>query len=73
MVEPKGQRLSLHDAAAADAEAGRALLGALAARRPGLSLRLIDEPPGTPIAEAAAAAGLSVDLKQWEMRTGALG
>ena len=67
VVEPRTDRLSIHDAAAADAGSAGALLGALAARFPGLRLRLIDEPGDTPIADAAAAAGLSVDLKQVEM------
>jgi len=67
VAEPRGDRLALHDAAAADADAGAVLLAALAARWPGLRLRLIDEPEGTAFAEAAQAAGLVTDLKQWEM------
>jgi ribosomal protein S18 acetylase RimI-like enzyme len=67
VVEPKQDRLWVHDAAAADVQAAGLLLGGLAARWPGLDLRLIDEPPGTPLAQAALAAGMTVGLKQVEM------
>lgn len=61
-------RLVVHDAAAVDREAAGVLFGALGRRWPGLSIRLVDEPAGTPLAQAAAAAGLTVGLKQVEMR-----
>lgn len=63
-----GGRLVLFDAAAADAEAGAALFGSLGRRWPGLPIRLVDEPAGTPLACAAEAAGLAVGLRQVEMR-----
>jgi len=63
----QGERLFVYDAAAADESAGRALLGALATRWPGLELRLVDQPDGSPLARACAAAGLANPLNQVEM------
>ena len=66
-----GQRLFVFDAAAADEAAARRLLGALARRWPGLPLRLVDEPAGSPLALACEAAGLANPLNQVEMVRGA--
>ena len=67
VAEPRGERLMVHDAAAADAEAGRGLLAGLGRRWPGLKVRLVDEPATSPLAEAARASGLATDLTQVEM------
>lgn len=63
----QGERLAVLDAAAEDRASAAHLLGALAARWPGKALRLIDEPPGTPVAKVWLAAGLTVPLRQVEM------
>ena len=63
----QGERLAVLDAAAADAEAGARLLGALAARWPGRPMRIVDEDPGSPLAQACLDAGLTVPLRQVEM------
>jgi ribosomal protein S18 acetylase RimI-like enzyme len=63
-----GEPLSLVDAAAADAGSARRLLAALGAHRPGRTLRLIDEPEGTPLAEALRETGFRRILGQFEMR-----
>lgn len=67
VAQPSGGRLNLLDAAATEPESATALLGALAAKWPGHDLRLIDEPPGTPMAQAAERLRFSVLLKQVEM------
>lgn len=67
VAAPTPDRLNLSDAAAEDVAAAAALLAGLAARWPGLPLRLIDEPAGTPLGQALRAAGLEVLLEQAEM------
>lgn len=63
----QGERLFVFDAAAADVGSGMRLLAALGARWPGAVLRLVDEPDGSPLAAACAAAGLANPLTQVEM------
>jgi ribosomal protein S18 acetylase RimI-like enzyme len=63
----QGERLFVFDAAAEDVEAGERLLGALAAAWPGVSVRLVDQPAGSPLALACKAAGFSNPFDQWEM------
>jgi len=67
VVLPLGDRMGLADAAARDIPAAWALLGAFAAEWPGLPLRMIDEPEGSPIAAVAADAGIGTFLRQLEM------
>lgn len=63
----QGERLAVFDAAAADEAAARALLGALAARWPGMPMRLVDEPADTPLAAVCEAAGFANPLNQAAM------
>ncbi|MBX7249261.1 MAG: GNAT family N-acetyltransferase [Caulobacteraceae bacterium] len=63
----QGERLAVLDAAVRDLPAGERLLAALAAVAGDRSMRLVDEPDGTPLALACEAAGLSNPLNQWEM------
>jgi ribosomal protein S18 acetylase RimI-like enzyme len=69
----QGERLAVLDAAAADRDAADRLLGALAERWPGRPLRLVDEDPRTPLAEACLAAGMTAPLQQVEMMRGLSG
>lgn len=63
----QGERLFVFDAAASDFAAARRLLGALAARWPGMVVRLVDEPDDSPVSRACRAAGFSNPLNQVEM------
>lgn len=67
VVQDMAAQTALLDAAAADAAAGRELLQAIASRRPGRTLRLVDEPEDSPLAEATREAGFTVVLTQVEM------
>lgn len=67
VVQEMAAQTGLLDAAACDVEAGHALLDALANRRPGRTLRLIDEPEDSPLAQAMREAGFTVALTQVEM------
>lgn len=64
---PGEERVSLLDVCAADAAAARRLVDGLAEAYPGRNLRLIDEPEGSPMALALAAAGMGLMLRQMEM------
>lgn len=66
VVQPAGARLAILDAAAYSAQDARLLLQALAARSPGVALRLVDEPEGTALFHAAASLMERV-LQQVEM------
>ncbi|MET0312676.1 MAG: GNAT family N-acetyltransferase [Burkholderiaceae bacterium] len=66
VVQPAGARLAILDAAAYSAADARLLLQALAARSPGMALRLVDEPEGTALSHAASALMGRV-LRQVEM------
>lgn len=65
---PTPGTVAVVDAAAADAPAAAALWSGLARLHPQAAWRLVDEPAGTPVAHAAAAAGLAMPLAQVEMR-----
>jgi len=67
VVQEMAAQTALLDAAAADPEAGHALLDAIANRRPGRTLRLIDEPEDSPLAQAMREAGFTAALTQVEM------
>jgi hypothetical protein len=67
VVQEMSAQTALLDAAAADAEAGHALLHALAVRRPGRTLRLVDEPADSPLAQSMREAGFTGALTQVEM------
>ena len=64
VVQEMGGQDGLLDAAAIDPEAGEALLGALARRRPDRKVRIIDEPEDSPLARAMKAAGFETSLTQ---------
>lgn len=66
VVQPAGARLAILDAAAYSTEDARHLLLALAARSPGMALRLVDEPEGTALSHAASSLMERV-LRQVEM------
>jgi GNAT superfamily N-acetyltransferase len=67
VVQDMHAQTGLLDAAAADVEAGRELLDAMANRKPGRTLRLIDEPEDSPLAAVMREAGFKVALTQTEM------
>jgi GNAT superfamily N-acetyltransferase len=67
VVQDMAAQTTLLDAAAADVAAGHALLDAMANRRPGRMLRLVDEPDDSPLAQALEEAGFSVAVTQVEM------
>lgn len=67
VVQGMAAQTTLLDAAAADAQAGHALLDAIANRTPGRTLRLVDEPEDSPLAAAMREAGFKVALTQVEM------
>lgn len=68
VVSEGPELLGLVDGAARDLDSARRLLALLEARYPGRSWRLIDEPEGTPLCQAAREAGLQPLLRQLEMR-----
>jgi ribosomal protein S18 acetylase RimI-like enzyme len=63
----QGEHLFVFDAAAETIEAGARLLAALGAHAPGVPIRLVDQPEGSPLARACEAAGLANPLNQFEM------
>ncbi len=67
LVVPGQERVSILDAAAVDATAGRQLVAGLAEAFEGKPMRVIDEPAGGPMAKALEAAGLDRFLTQFEM------
>jgi ribosomal protein S18 acetylase RimI-like enzyme len=67
LVVPHGERLAIVDAAAAERESADRLVAGLGAAFPDLPMRIIDEPEGSPVAEALAGAGLVRFLSQFEM------
>jgi len=67
LVVPHAERIAILDAAAADAASAGDLVAGLDAAFPGLPMRIIDEPAGSAMAEAFAAAGISTLLTQIEM------
>ncbi|MET3494644.1 GNAT family N-acetyltransferase [Variovorax boronicumulans] len=58
---------ALLDAAAIDEAAAHQLLDALAAARPGIRWRLVDEPTGSPLFKAATARGATAVIRQIDM------
>lgn len=68
VVQVLGERVGLLDAGAANDEAARQLLLALARHFPQQPCRLVDEPEHTPIARTALAQGLRATLGQMEMQ-----
>jgi GNAT superfamily N-acetyltransferase len=65
IVPPAGNVLP--DAAAIDESAAHDLLDALAAARPGIRWRLVDEPTGSPLFNAATARGAATVIRQIDM------
>jgi ribosomal protein S18 acetylase RimI-like enzyme len=65
VVPPAGNVLP--DAAAIDESAAHDLLDALAAARPGIRWRLVDEPTGSPLFNAATARGAATVIRQIDM------
>jgi ribosomal protein S18 acetylase RimI-like enzyme len=61
-------RFGVFDAAAADFEAARRLLEALAAMRARARVRVVDEPETTPLGRALVRAGFKAPMRQFEMR-----
>jgi ribosomal protein S18 acetylase RimI-like enzyme len=68
VVHSLEDRFGVYDAAAADLEAGRRLVSALAAVRQGARMRLVDEPEDTPVARALVREGFRAPMRQIEMR-----
>jgi hypothetical protein len=68
VVHSLEERFGVYDAAAADLEAGRRLVAALAAVRQGARMRLVDEPEDTPVARALVRQGFRAPMRQIEMR-----
>ena len=60
-------RFAVFDAAAEDEAAGRELLSAFAAVRPGARFRVVDEPASTPLARVLIERGFPQPLRQVEM------
>jgi hypothetical protein len=67
VVHSLEDRFGVYDAAAADGDAARRLIGAIAAIRPGARMRLVDEPEDTPVARALVRAGFRAPMRQFEM------
>lgn len=61
------ERFALFDAAADDEASASALLSAIAALRPGVRYRVVDEPASTPLARVLAERGVPQPLRQVEM------
>lgn len=68
LVAPIAGRIQILDAAAATREAAHDLLAGLARAHPGQPFLLIDEPAGSPLAEACAQFGMREAIRQVAMR-----
>jgi hypothetical protein len=65
--EDGGDRVQVVDAATSDTAAARALVAGLARDYTGRECRVVNEPEGSPLADALARAGLAEVMAQYEM------